>query len=290
MVGIWEQEITKMSDTLVIYHGNCYDGICAAWVCYKALDEGKNSEVTYIPLNYSDSPPNVKGEDVVIVDFSFKRSAMIKMNLEARSLIVLDHHKTAEEELKGLDFVKFDMNRSGAGLAWDWFFPSVTRPRIVNYIEDRDLWRFQLPDSREINAWIQSFEIDLNIFANNVAPAVNGYSPEIEMAGRFLIMQQQSYTKAICKNARLKEIITPDSRVYKGPYVQTSILMSEVCDYLVKNFPGNYPFAFYSFERSDGKFQYGMRSRSDFDVSEIARAFGGGGHKNAAGFELDEPL
>ena len=39
---------------------------------------------------------------------------------------------------------------------------------------------------------------------------------------------------------------------------------------------------------SDGRFQYSLRSRGDFDVSELAKKHGGGGHKGAAGFVVDE--
>lgn len=287
-----------MSQRLVIYHGNCYDGVTAAWIAYKALDaafEGGESNVEYLPLNYSDSPPNVKGKDVYILDFSFKREIMRRLAYDANVLVCLDHHKTAQEALEGLAKeilietgkpieIIFDMNRSGAGITWDYFFPDSPRRDLVNYIEDRDLWKFQLECSRIYNAWIQSFDIDLNTWINTVGPMFMT-SVEILESGRSILRVQDKYVKQICFNAKLKKI-----GEYVAPYVQTAILMSEVCDYLIKNYPGNYPFAFYSFERKDGKFQYGLRSRSDFDVSIIAKSFGGGGHKNAAGFELDEPL
>lgn len=272
-------------NTMVIYHNNCYDGVTAAYVCWRALDaefEGGVSNVEYVPCNYSDPPPDVKGKDVYIVDFSFKRDIILKMKEEARSLIILDHHKTAEAELAGLDYAIFDMNRSGAGIAWDYFFPGVDRPWLVNYIEDRDLWKFVLPNSKEINAWIQSFDIDLTTWISKVSQGNIGNAKD---QGVSLLRMEMKYVKTIANNAKLKKI-----GEYIAPYVQTSILMSEVCDYLIHNYPGNYPFAFYSFERKDGKFQYGLRSRSDFDVSVIAKQFGGGGHKQAAGFELDKEL
>jgi oligoribonuclease NrnB/cAMP/cGMP phosphodiesterase (DHH superfamily) len=265
----------------------------AAWVCYKALDpafEGMVSDVEYVPCNYSDPPPDVRGKEVYIVDFSFKRDIMEKIIYEADRTVVLDHHKTAEEALKGLEeetvpqsIIVFDMNRSGAGLAWDYFFPDSSRPVLVDYIEDRDLWRFKLPHSKEINAFYQSFDINLETWIKELGPRSN--DPSVYEEGKSLLRLESKYVKQICHNAYLKKIGN-----YIAPYVQTSVIMSEVCDYLIKNYPGNYPFAFYSFRRNDGKFQYGLRSRSDFDVSVIAKEFGGGGHKQAAGFELDYEL
>lgn len=274
---------------LVIYHGNCYDGVTAAWVCYQKFRD--NAE--YLPLNYSDSPPDVKGKNVYIVDFSFKRDIIEKMNEDAEFLLILDHHKTAQKELEGLGYAIFDMERSGAGIAWDHFFgthhPQIDdRIALVRYIEDRDLWRFNHPYSKEINAWIQSFDINLETWIKEVAPQAEvmdniSLEPIVEQ-GKSLLRQQDKLVKSICYNAKLKKL-----GKYIGPYVQTSILMSEVCDKLLKDFP-EYPFSFYSFERKDGKFQYGLRSRSDFDVSVIAKEYGGGGHKQAAGFEIDKEL
>lgn len=286
---------------VVIYHANCYDGVTAAWVAYKALNsafEGMSSDVEYVPLNYSDSPPDVKGKEVYILDFSFKRPIMKQLAYDANRLVCLDHHKTAQEALEGLAKeilietgkeieIVFDMNRSGAGIAWDYFFPKTIRPSLVNYIEDRDLWKFELPFSKIYNAFIQSFEINLDTWIDEVSQQFSTIDAGVRDAGEAVLRVQNKYVKEICYNAKLKRI-----GEYMAPYVQTSILMSEVCDYLIKNYEGGgkYPFAFYSFQRKDGKYQYGLRSRSDFDVSVIAKSFGGGGHKQAAGFELDKEL
>lgn len=271
----------------VIYHGNCYDGVTAAYICWTKFGY---EDVRYIPCNYSDPPLNVKGDDVFIVDFSFKRPILEQMRKDANSLVILDHHKTAQEALQDFPGAIFDMERSGAGITYDFLYPNNNRyirgsrlDSLVCFIEDRDLWRFQLPNSKEVNAWIQSWDIDLATWIDEVGKHFSEDLANTE--GKSLLRIENKYVKQIAANARLKRI-----NEYMAPYVETSILMSEVCDYLIKNYPGNYPFAFYSFHRKDGKIQYGLRSRSDFDVSVIAKGFGGGGHKQAAGFELDQEL
>jgi hypothetical protein len=118
-----------MQKPLVIYHGKCPDGMTAAWAVRKALGEGD-----YVPANHGDAPPDVAGRDVVIVDFSYRRAIMEAMFAEAKSLLVLDHHKSAEAELADLPFATFDMGRSGAGMAWDWFHPGQPRPALVNLV------------------------------------------------------------------------------------------------------------------------------------------------------------
>ena len=140
---------------LIVYHRSCPDGFCAAFIAHKRYPEAK-----LLARDHGLEPPyaEVKGKDVLVVDFSWRtREQNIEMASCTRSFRILDHHKTAQETLQGLDFVTFDMNRSGAGLAWDYLFgkdsinalmdyQGLPRPWWVNYVEDRDLWRKQLPD------------------------------------------------------------------------------------------------------------------------------------------------
>jgi uncharacterized protein len=292
-------------DVTVIYHANCYDGVTAAWVAHKKFGPGAQ----YVAMNYSDEPPNIKDRRVFMVDFCLKRKQMIQMFEDSEKLVVLDHHATAVKELEGLseeydlDEIVFDMNRSGAGIAWDYFFPDKSRPDLVNYVEDRDLWRFVLQYSREVNAYIQSYDIDLATWVDVFRTGC--FSLDVDhlviSSGKALLRQQSKLVKSICEHARLKSFPIPYHLTSKtvdvwgqynlgsnsGVYVETSILMSEVCEQLLNTYL-HAPFAWYSFKRKDGKTQYGLRSRadSDVDVSEIAKLYGGGGHKHAAGFEL----
>ena len=68
--------------------------------------------------------------------------------------------ESAQEALAGLPYAHFDMERSGAGMTWDAIHTDHDlhreRPWLVNYVEDRDLWRFKLPNSKEVNAYISS--------------------------------------------------------------------------------------------------------------------------------------
>lgn len=134
---------------LCIYHRGCADGFGAAWAVWKALGDG----VEFHPGVYGAPPPDVTGRDVILVDFSYKRPVMEAMCQSAASITLLDHHKTAAEELDGLGdgpniaipvFVGIDMERSGAVLAWEHFHPGKAIPPLLQYVQDRDLWRFSL--------------------------------------------------------------------------------------------------------------------------------------------------
>jgi oligoribonuclease NrnB/cAMP/cGMP phosphodiesterase (DHH superfamily) len=133
----------------VLYHANCQDGFGAAW----AARDFFGDSATYIPVQYGDPLPEMPdGSAVYIVDFSYDRATLEALSTRVEKLVVLDHHKTAKAELDGLPFATFDMNKSGAVLTWEYFNPGEPPPALLLYIQDRDLWRWKLPDSREISA------------------------------------------------------------------------------------------------------------------------------------------
>ncbi len=148
---------------LIIYHKSCPDGFCAAFVAHQRYPEAK-----LLGRDHGLEPPyeEVKDKDVLVVDFSWRtREENIVLSRLAKSFRILDHHKTAQETLSGLDFATFDMNRSGAGLAWDYLYgensPQIIirpRPWYVNYVEARDLWGKILPFPEEVNAYIIPLE------------------------------------------------------------------------------------------------------------------------------------
>ena len=121
--------------TYVLYHANCDDGFGAAWAARKKLGDA----AVYVPVKYGDPlPPTVTGERVYVVDFSYPRDVLETL-ADRCKVVVLDHHKTAQEDLADLPFAEFDMERSGAGMTWDYFFPGQPRPPLIDHIEDRDL-------------------------------------------------------------------------------------------------------------------------------------------------------
>lgn len=261
---------------LVIYHGGCRDGFCAAWVCKNAL-AAHNPE--FHEGYYGQAPPDVTGKYVVIVDFSYPLEQMNIIAQQAASVLVLDHHKTAQEALSSFVGrfnveVVFDMEKSGARLAWDHYFPGKSPNWLVSYVEDRDLWRHALTDSNYANAWISvlPFEFDKWDRASNAGvhfAATHGAS---------VIAKRDQYIREVSKNNRVVRFHDHTVPIVNAPQTDISELLHTLCQ--------EYLFAVGWWQRADGKFQYSLRSKS-FDVSEIAKAHGGGGHKNAAGFESE---
>lgn len=274
------------SDIVCYYHKNCFDGMAAAWVV-----KTKYPGATFIPAQYGDMDlmttiqqdcfenANINTH-YIVVDFSFPRDLMALMFSKARSLTVLDHHVTAKEACEGLDFCIFDMNKSGAGLAWEYFWPDRPAPYLVQYVEDRDLWRFALANSKAINAFIQSHPMNLDSYQllYHELEQPWGLSNAI-VGGESIERYKNTMVEAMCANAVVRDI-----GGYMVPTINATLLFSEVGEKLCEMFP-DMPFAASWFIRKDGKIQYSLRSRGEFDVSKVAKQQGGGGHKNAAGFE-----
>jgi oligoribonuclease NrnB/cAMP/cGMP phosphodiesterase (DHH superfamily) len=115
-------------------------------------------DAEFVPVSYGQDPPDVKGKTVYILDFSYKRPVMLRLVEAASQLVVLDHHKSAEADLRDLapyfmsrpPYVVFDVEKSGARLTWEYLrdadllwktgFTNHQNHWLVRYTEDYDLW------------------------------------------------------------------------------------------------------------------------------------------------------
>ncbi|MDI2076994.1 oligoribonuclease NrnB/cAMP/cGMP phosphodiesterase (DHH superfamily) [Bradyrhizobium japonicum] len=265
-----------MTPDLCIYHGACDDGFGAAFALWKRDGAGPD----YLPGVYGEAPPDVTGLDVAIVDFSYKRPVMIELAAKARSILVLDHHKTAQAELDGLSAecpnveVHFDMERSGAVMAWEYFHPGEPVPLLFHYLQDRDLWRKQLPGVDSLTMALRSYPQKFNVWDQLEVQTLITEGEAIHRYYRTLIDSAK-------KHHFMREI-----GGYTVPVVNGSLFMSsEVAGELAEG----HPFAAMYAETEKGVI-WSLRSRNDgVDVSEVAKRYGGGGHKNAAGFTVPRP-
>jgi oligoribonuclease NrnB/cAMP/cGMP phosphodiesterase (DHH superfamily) len=206
------------------------------------------------------------------------------MKEKAKSLIVLDHHKSAAEDLNGLDFCVFDMKKSGAHVVWDYFFKGKEPPWLVQYTEDRDLYAWELPHSREVNAALSGYPFDFQTWDNldRMISLNDLYSSHCEFVqdGAAICRFQNLQVENIIKNAR--EMKLDD---YKIMAANTSVGFSDVAGRLARDCL----FGVAWYLREDGKYVYSLRSENrKFDVSKLATKFNGGGHFSSAGFSSDK--
>lgn len=262
---------------ICIYHSNCTDGFGAAWVVRKFF-----GEIDFFPGVYQTPPPDVTGKDVILVDFSYKRDIIIEMARSAKRILIIDHHKSAIADLIDLpDNVKtvFDMNHSGAMLTWNYFYPDKDPPQLLLHIEDRDLWGFEMFHTREVFSWLSSYPYNFptwdQLMLANLRDAKN--------YGAAILRKQKKDIDELLPLMTRRCVIGG----YIVPVVNLPLTyISDSCNLLAEG----HPFAAAYWDAGDGSRVFSLRSSGEegLDVSKIAKQYGGGGHKNAAGFTLTE--
>lgn len=293
-----------------LYHHPCSDGFTSAWAIWKRWPN-----IEFVGANYGQPVPDLTGKHVLLVDFSYKRAVLEEIAATAASVTILDHHKTAMEDLQplleqGVVQGEFDMSRSGAKMAWDYAWPVdeencfdrdhfnyssyssedgvYTRntgyvPWLVRYVQDRDLWTWALPDSKEISAYIQLTPLTFQAWDKLALELEDsdGYDRAVSI-GKALVRKQDSEIAGALKSTKRRMVIAGhDVPVANMPYIWAS----EAGNILSKN----EPFAATYIDTVDGR-SFSLRSDNTDpnaqDVGAIAATFGGGGHKNAAGFRM----
>lgn len=269
---------------IVIYHGNCADGFAAAWV----FKNYGNKEYEFFPGVYQQSPPDCTARDVYLVDFSYKRAVVEEILKVAARVVLIDHHKTAIEDLAPLIESKkiealVDVEHSGAMLAWIWFHGNFApAPFLLRHIEDRDLWRFALPATREIQAAVFSYPYDFDIWTQ-LADSFD------EFGGTNLAVEGAAIERKHHKDIAELLGVTQRRMMIGGENVPVANLPYTLVSDAAHKMAQGEKFAACYWDTPKGRV-FGLRSTEEgMDVSEIAKLYGGGGHKHAAGFTVSFP-
>jgi len=266
--------------TYLLYHAHCPDGFGAAWAAWTRLGD----DARYFPVSFDEPLPTMdEGSRVVIADFSYPKDVLLDLASKMNEVIVLDHHRSAARNLSGLPSleavergesalgVRFDMDKSGAVLAWEFFHPQEAVPELLRYVEDKDLWRFRLDDSRAVSAALSSYPKRFELWQGLRLD-------ELKREGKVLLRLLDRWVKRLVASAYWREV-----GGYRVPVVNTPMLGSDVGNRLCQTHP-EAPFAACYSDHDEHTRHWELRSIGTFDVSEVAQRLGGGGHRNASGF------
>ena len=273
--------ISNPTQTTLIYHGNCPDGFMAATIFRLAARPAK--EIEFYPGVHQEAPPDVTGREVVLVDFSYKRPVILQMAQAAKSILVVDHHISAQKDLVDLPSnVKtvFDMNHSGAGLAWQEFMPGRAMPEIVRYVEVMDLGQpAALPNAREVVLGLRSHDYDLDLWTQFLEADQSQLIADLTLAGQAIARKRDQDLQAVIGTGhRQLEIGGQQMPVVNAPpslRSAASLLLGP-----------DQPLAA-GYYIADGYAYFSLRSGEQGpDVSKIAVGYGGGGHHHQAGFRI----
>lgn len=273
---------TKQCERIVIYHRKqlttCYDGFGAA-LAAKLHSNWQHAE--YIAMCYGETPPDVAGKDVLILDFSFPREILKQMHFLANTLLVIDHHKTAKDDLVGLPYCIFNMSKSGAVLTWEYLHGNV--PELIKRIGDRDLWKFEYPDTDAVTSALGMYPVDFATWGELCT--VKAFK-RLASRGEVLVRYRDNIVNTAI-DAWLCNPTYIDIQGHIVPLINCSILVSEICGKLAEH--GLFAVAY---NDSGNTRSFSLRSRvsgyktDQFDVSVLAVSLGGGGHAGAAGFTM----
>lgn len=272
---------------LVIYHGrNCPDGFAAALAA--RLFFGESAQ--YIGLDHGDvkTPedlPPVDGRAVYILDFSFVPEILRSIEARAAKLVLLDHHQSAADQLTGFHcrcgVVHFDMHKSGARLAWEFFHPDVPVPDLVRFVEDRDLWNWQYPHSA---AYLAALDMEPLTFDRWAQIATMDAAAQAEFMARGSAMDEK-FRKLAADLADSAQPVVFNG--VTGLMVNAPGVFHSLVGDLLARRSGSFALMWVASAHEKGAVvKVGLRSRSGFNCIPLAASMGGGGHTQACGFKM----
>ena len=265
---------------IVYYHKGCPDGFGAAWSAWKKL--GHTAE--YIPISHSDDISEYHQKQIYFLDICPSRSTLLRLQ-ESNRVVILDHHKSSKDIISSCKEYVYDDERSGAGISWDYFLGNKKRPKLIDIIEDRDLWKWTVEGSMEalmvldsipktFEAWSDfADEIECPDYSNS-----RGY--ERAVASGSLILRYQNELISLASSKSYDGYILGN----KAKFVNSNILQSFIGNNILKDPSVDLVAIYY---KKDRDYIFSLRSnKGGVDCSDIARKFGGGGHHCASGFRV----
>ena len=260
----------------IIYHDKCTDGFGAAWVAWSFFKE----DAVYIPLNHYDPIPEfLPNSEIFLLDFCFPQKKLIEL-AQNHQVTVLDHHVSAYKEVSDLinnpiENLKlfFNLNQSGAEMAWNFWYPDKTLPDLIHHIRDRDLGLYQLPRTHKIISALMTIPKDFITWSSlNL--------DELYLRGEIIFQVQDQLMKEMVEKHHWAEIA---GQVV--PVVNATVWWSDITQLLLDRYP-EAPFAaaYYSLDGNRTKWSLRSREGSSVNVAELSEKYNGGGHCHSGGF------
>lgn len=268
-----------MERTVILYHGNCPDGFGGAYAAWKKF--GDSAE--YIALKRGiPAPEEFHGAHLYFIDFTYPREIMDRFVAEAANVTALDHHEGVEDIVRSMPEYLYDANHSGATISWTYFHPDEPLPKLLSHVEDDDLFRFKLPDTKPLLAYlgIRSFKFEL---WDEIARTLDDPAQAETLLGKartyreyFDLLIDQAVTRAKLVSFEGYEVLIGTTHPMKQ-------MVSALGNKMALAQP---PFGMILQPREHGM-SISMRGDGSIDLTEIAQRYGGNGHPNSVAFHLN---
>lgn len=280
----------KTEKIIIGYHANCPDGTAAAMVAWRHF----NGRGIYCALDYSEKElhPALRGAhpeaEVYLLDFHYGPEILASLAQRVKKVVVMDHHKTFHQQVTDWELLHGELpierwgescTLAGCILAWAYWDEGELPPRLLSYVQDRDLWHWELPHSRAVSAWLGTVSPDFAGWAQIMDRIEDeSYFLEVIQTGAAILAHVDKVVRGQARSARLGILGGVDAVI-----VNATAFHSELGHHLLEVTPEAQVAAIYR-ETEEGARVWSLRSRPDFDCSRVAKAYGGGGHPQACGF------
>jgi oligoribonuclease NrnB/cAMP/cGMP phosphodiesterase (DHH superfamily) len=287
---------------IVVFHYPCQDGIASGWIV-NHYHELFNKHIELFPCQYGTKIPLDKftNKKVIFCDYCPPLEELEQIEKVVSHIKILDHHKTAKDALANKSYATFSMEKSGAGLTWNHFFPTKPTPEFILMIEDRDLWSWSINGSRDLTSGLftycdaiglYNFQEIFNLFNElyqEHGSLLNESSSTINRTSKMKMCME--FGSIISKANLLKAQYLADSHAKKIDQYESynicivncpSDLTSDVGNILAQKETIDFA-VLWKYSHPHEEYYVSLRS-TNIDISPIAKKFGGGGHPHAAGF------
>ncbi|MDD2657657.1 MAG: hypothetical protein PHD04_03305 [Candidatus Pacebacteria bacterium] len=262
---------------VVLYHGKCPDGFGGAYAAWKKFGDSAD----YVAVDHGDAPPEgLEGKEVYLVDFSYETAEQMDALIKTtKRFVVLDHHESAKAFVEQAPEHVYDGTRSGATIAWNYFHPETPLPRLMQYLEDGDLYHYALSETRDIFSYLLVLPFDFRSW-DELALGLEDDAKRTEILKKAAAYTEFFETLAQSSVERAKKVSFEGYEVYFVATHPNITMKSYVGHELYEKLP---PFALIVTAHPNG-FGVSIRGDGSVDVAKIAGKYGGGGHPGSAGF------
>ena len=264
---------------IVLYHNDCTDGFSAAWVAWKKF----GNKADYVGIDPGTAPiSGLKDKEIYMVDLIYPAQYLKKLIAANKKFVAIDHHISNQKAFELIKEGVFDLNHSGAVLAWKYFHPKIKLPKLLEHVEDMDLWRFKVPKSKEIISYLDTVDFSFKNWDETAKGMENKlkHAEYLNEGAAILKYQDQLIERIISNHA-----VRVNFFGYKTYAVNSPVFNSQIANILNNSLP---PIGIVWSQGNDGSIHVSLRSNGAVDVSMLAAKFkGGGGHKRSAGFSIE---
>lgn len=265
-----------MKSIVILYHDDL-DGFGAAWAAWKKFGD----KADYLAVDFGKPmSAGLKNKEIYVLDFCYSEAETRVLLKNNKKLVVIDHHISQKNIFKILEEYVWDIKRAGCILSWKYFHPGKKIPKLIEYIEDIDLWSFKLENTREIISFLETLSRDFKIWDKVISETENKNKfSEYLGKGKVIADFVEKIIEILASNS--------ENAIFEGKkasVVNSPIFNSELGGYLLKKTKNSVVIIW---SLKNGGIRVSLRSFKGVDVSKLAQKYGGGGHKQAAGFSLD---